>query len=867
MAVLIYRDSPQMNSRKANPPQAVADYPDGEFPLIIQSLAVLPFTNLSSNPDLDFFLTGLQETTITELAKADSLKVVSRPETLPYAGIERPLDDIANELGVQALLLGTIQEAGNWIRVSVQLLDRYSDRHLWAESFDREYIPDEAFNLQSEISGAISLAMKRFLPGTRTGDPSGIPTKNPAALEAYNKGRHAQNRGTRESRAEAEGHYLEAIDLDPGFALAKASLAHLYTEQILFWDLDPSSVTSKQQGLWDQAWRAIQMDDTISLAYVPLALSSWVSGDPTQAKEFLERAYELDPKNAFANIARVWLYTEHFGDLWMVSRIVQTTGALDSENTCTQFLIRLSTSDPRERHGNITTELERDPHSVVALISMGSLYHFYYNQYDEALSWYLKALELAPDASLPYLRIAMILDRLGKPDEASAWLMLRNVRVGGRRLDAMGDSAMLDLHREQAVGIDFINSSAQSINAFGRSLSERLEDLINAGEYERALEVCKMEVPELVGSIVNFNDPSLFRVVEDPFMLNQGNVLDISLEDRASFVRKAIASRVLPPDFINSLLGGSNGVFTFYMKLGRPKPEGRFPHTNTTWGLLDLETLPIPLDSNFLYREYSVLMRSFEDGFIDIRDGDRYTTLINEILTSGTYYQIWLVVNQLRNTYDVYIQGGAQFPKQTLIQRNAAFRKRTDAPLNRFLIVNDLLRGCDPIYMDDLYIFPDGQNLDHPSSDWLLLDDFEDGNLDGWRIVGWTDYLLNDIEMVLQIVRVLQANGLQENAGKLLDIVRAHEVSWSWGDRPWERVPRCRIAGLEEDRAEVLAILRSINKSGYAERNFGRYPEFEFIRDDPEFQQLVGEMEARLDAQLARVEQMQSDGIIPIPFE
>jgi adenylate cyclase len=141
MAVLIYRDSPQMNSRKANRSQAGSGFNEGEFQPVIQSLAVLPFTNLSSNPDLDFFLTGLQETTITELAKADSLKVVSRPETLPYAGIERPLDDIANELGVQALLLGTIQEAGNWIRVSVQLLDRYSDRHLWAESFDREYIP------------------------------------------------------------------------------------------------------------------------------------------------------------------------------------------------------------------------------------------------------------------------------------------------------------------------------------------------------------------------------------------------------------------------------------------------------------------------------------------------------------------------------------------------------------------------------------------------------------------------------------------------------------------------------------------------------------------------------------------------------
>jgi hypothetical protein len=644
-------------------------------------------------------------------------------------------------------------------------------------------------------------------------------------------------------------------------------LAHLYTEQILFWDLDPSSVSSKHQGLWDQAWRAIQMDDTISLAYVPLALSSWVSGDPTQAKKYLVRANELDPKNAFANIARVWLYTEHFGDLWMVSRIVQTTGALDSENACTRFLIRLSTSDPRERHEIITTELERDPHSIVALISMGSLYHFYYNQYDEALSWYLKALELAPDASLPYLRIAMILDRLGKPDEASAWLMLRNVRVGGRSEGGNGASTMLNIYREEALGIDFINSSAQSINAFGRSLSERLEDLINAGEYERALDVCKMEVPELVGSIVNSNDPSLFRVVEDPFFLNQGNVLDISLEDRASFVRKAIASRVLPPDFINSLEGGSKGVFTFYMKFGRPIPEGRFPHTNVTWGLLDLETLPIPLDSNFLYREYSVLMRSFEDGFIDIRDGDRYTTLINEILTSETYYQIWLVVNQFRNTYDVYIQGGAQFPKQTLIQRKAGFRKRTDAPLNRFLILNDLLRGQDPFYLDDLFIFPDGQNLDLPSSDWLLLDDFEDGNLDGWGIVGWTDHLFNDTELMFQIVRVLKANGLHENAGKLLDMMRARSAPWSWGDRPWERVPLCRIAVLEKDRAVVLSILRSINKSGYAERNFGRYPEFEFIRDDPEFQQLVGEMEARLDAQLARVEQMRSDGKIPIPFE
>jgi hypothetical protein len=618
---------------------------------------------------------------------------------------------------------------------------------------------------------------------------------------------------------------------------------------------------------WDHAWRTIQLDENLSLSYVPLGLFAWASGDPTQAKKYLARAIELDPKNASANLAIAWLFTGHYGDDWMVSRIVENPAVLATNNASEQFLIELFTTDLQDRHEIITKELERDPNSVAGLISMGSLYHFYYNQYDKALSWYVEALELAPDDGLPYLRIAMILDRLGKSDWASAWLELGNMRAGGRRWDILDVSLMQDIHREQSLGIDFIHSSAQSINSFGRSLSVRLKLLLDSGENERALEVCQLEVPQFVGIAGNSEQPSLFRIIEDPFRLGQGNVLDISLHNRVSYFRKAIASRLIPEEAIPAIQGGSSGVFTFYMKIGRPQPEGRFPHANITWGLLESTTFTDPLQLIVNYGEYSVLMRSFEDGFIDIRDGDKYTSITNQILDSDTYYQIWWVVNQRRNTYDVYMQGGSQFPNRTLILRNLAFRKKTEATLKRLLIVNDLLRGHDPIYMDDFFIFPDGRNLDVPSSDWILVNDFEDGQLEDWAIAEWSNYLFENSELIFQVLRVLRVNGLNEEAENVVEFFRMLRGRWNLHDRPWEGVPLCRIAGLERDRPTLLSILREINATGYAERNFDRYPEFDFIRDDPEFQELVDEMEARLDAQLARVEKMQFDGDLPVPFE
>jgi len=190
-----------------------------------KSIAVLPFENLSEDKANGFFADGIQDQILTGLAKIGDLKVISRTSTQKYASRPENLSQIARELGVEHILEGSVQRAGNQVRINVQLIEAGTDSHLWAETYDRSL--DDIFAVETEVAQKIAESLAANLSRGELAALTQKPTEVPAAYEAYLKAR-AYNANVVQTRQQADlilDGYREAVRLDPKFALAWAQLA------------------------------------------------------------------------------------------------------------------------------------------------------------------------------------------------------------------------------------------------------------------------------------------------------------------------------------------------------------------------------------------------------------------------------------------------------------------------------------------------------------------------------------------------------------------------------------------------------------------------------------------------------------------
>ena len=199
-----------------------------------RAIAVLPFANRSMNEEDAFFTEGIHDDLLTQLAKISGLKVVSRTSVMQYRDTEKSIPEIAAELGVSAILEGGIQRAGNRVRINAQLIDVNGDQHLWAETFDREMTVENIFDIQSEITQQITLAVRGELNEEERANLARIPTNNLEAYEAYLKamGLMHQTDYEQENFQMAERWALRAVSLDPDFAQAWAILVEINAQAI-----------------------------------------------------------------------------------------------------------------------------------------------------------------------------------------------------------------------------------------------------------------------------------------------------------------------------------------------------------------------------------------------------------------------------------------------------------------------------------------------------------------------------------------------------------------------------------------------------------------------------------------------------------
>ncbi len=332
----------------------------------IESIAVLPLENLSGDPSEEYFADGMTEALITDLGKIGALRVISRTSVMRYRGTKKPVPEIARELHVDAIVEGSVQRFGDRVRITANLLHATTDRHLWAESYERDL--RDVLALQSEVAAAISDQIKvRLTPQEQTRLTATHPI-NAEAYEAYLRGLNSFHQGRdllatekgREPMARAIHYFEHAAQLDPSYALAYARLARTYNWLASTVGPEELYADSKRAAL-----KALQMDDTLAEAHASLAFVLFIHDWDwdTAGREF-RRAIELSPNYDEAHHGYA-LYLEALGK-------------------------------NRESIEEINRAQELDPLTLPLQANVGYIYACA-RQYDRALAKFRSLVEQAPD--------------------------------------------------------------------------------------------------------------------------------------------------------------------------------------------------------------------------------------------------------------------------------------------------------------------------------------------------------------------------------------------------------------------------------------------------------------------------------------
>src|SRR5437763_4754275 len=230
-----------------------------------KSIAVLPFENLSRDPDNAYFTDGIQDEILTRLSKIAALKVISRTSTQKYKSAPDNLRDVGRQLGVANILEGSVQKIANVVHVNVQLIRAATDEHLWAESYNRTL--NDVFGVEAEVASAIAEELKAKLTGTEQKAVTDKPTQNIAAYDAYLRGLSLEhNEYSYGAYLQVATDYAEAVRLDPKFALAWARLA-VIRSFLYFNRIEPNTNTAE----------AVKEAADRAMALAPEAGESWVA--------------------------------------------------------------------------------------------------------------------------------------------------------------------------------------------------------------------------------------------------------------------------------------------------------------------------------------------------------------------------------------------------------------------------------------------------------------------------------------------------------------------------------------------------------------------------------------------------------------
>jgi TolB-like protein/Flp pilus assembly protein TadD len=413
----------------------------------IRSLAVLPLVNLSGSPDQEYFADGMTDELITELARIPNLEVVSRTSVMEYKGSKKPLRQIAHELGVDAIVEGSVTRSGDRVRITAQLIDARNDRHLWAQSFEGEM--GDPLTLQDKVAREIAGQTKAALiPARNSG--GGSPHVEAAAYDAYLRGLYCLH--LREAHKSA-AYFEQAVTLDSSYAAAYAGLASaLNSESIVG---EPTEADTESKALV-AAQRAIQLDPGSGEAYTALGFiqlrnQNWAAagqdlekglalspnyslaemgysvyldamGRPEEAVAHMRRGLKLDPLSFFMNrhLGSVLLMARHYDEA-----LVYLNRAVEMEPTRSNFVIDW-VSRAYEGSGRIAQAERSDlqnlafTHSQEKLTPLRRAYQDHgWKAYQSAR---IKLLTANADDGCEFYEVGESYLRLGDNDKAISWI-------------------------------------------------------------------------------------------------------------------------------------------------------------------------------------------------------------------------------------------------------------------------------------------------------------------------------------------------------------------------------------------------------------------------------------------------------------
>jgi len=258
------------------------------------SIAVLPFANRSSDAEDIYFTDGIHDDLLTQLSKIDAFSVISRTSVMEYRDTTKNLRQIAQELSVANVMEGSVQRAGDRVRINVQLIDASTDEHLWADIYDRELTTGNLFDIQSEIAQAIAQALKATLTDSELASVADVPTDNVEAYDLYLQARRFSQNETMNGKQTAIELLKESLLLDPGFKFAWISLARMHMDNYWVYGGDTANL---ELGL-----KAIERARSIDAQFAGLYLAEgvywyWGHLDYERALYNLEKAIELLPGN------------------------------------------------------------------------------------------------------------------------------------------------------------------------------------------------------------------------------------------------------------------------------------------------------------------------------------------------------------------------------------------------------------------------------------------------------------------------------------------------------------------------------------------------------------------------------------------
>ena len=272
----------------------------------ITSLAVLPLANLMNDPEQDYFVDGMHDELIAQLAQIEALKVISRTSVMHYKGANKPLPEIARELDVDAVVEGSVRRAGNRVRITAQLIHARTDMHLWAETYERDL--RDILALQSDIARSIAREIHVKLTPQEAGRLATAQRVNPEAYEAYLKGRVHAGRFTPLEVVTAIQYFEEAVRQDPNYAQAHAWRAFCYF--LLGQVLGHLPYGEAMRNAKEAALHALELDENVGYAHSVLGLIRTFYGwNWKEAEEEFRRAIELSPNDPLVHTAFAFLLT------------------------------------------------------------------------------------------------------------------------------------------------------------------------------------------------------------------------------------------------------------------------------------------------------------------------------------------------------------------------------------------------------------------------------------------------------------------------------------------------------------------------------------------------------------------------------